>query len=200
VRGAVIDQGGSEAAFRSLLTPGERILWTGQPGRGVRFRRQDWATIPFGIVFILIAIFWEHGAFQSLRDGGSDPFAYLFPLFGLVIFGTVAYRLVGRFFVDAYRRARTNYAITTERILILERVGGRERLRAESIAAVDDTSVRRRSDGSGSIIIGAEPEWTEAFMNRGWNTPRPFSLEYLPDIDRVLDLLRRQQVALRSRR
>jgi hypothetical protein len=36
----------------------------------------------------------------------------------------MAFRLIEWFFVDAYRRARTDYAITTERTLILERFAG----------------------------------------------------------------------------
>jgi hypothetical protein len=84
----------------------EQLLWSGQPGRGLALRSGDVMMIPFSLIWGGFAIFWEYIAIRS-----NDPFMWLwgipFVLYGLHL-------IVGRFFVDAWRRERTTYGVTRD--------------------------------------------------------------------------------------
>lgn len=87
------------------LIPGERLLWAGRPKQGLAFRGWDVLYAPFGglllvggSIFIVLAI-----------SETGDLFLALFLSIWLL---AAAYLAVGRFFVDARRRAGTWYAVT----------------------------------------------------------------------------------------
>jgi hypothetical protein len=46
----------------SELLPGETVQWTGRPNSAVIFHREDWALIPFSLLWGGLAIFWLLGA------------------------------------------------------------------------------------------------------------------------------------------
>jgi len=46
----------------SELLPGETVQWTGRPNSAVIFHREDWALIPFSLLWGGFAIFWLLGA------------------------------------------------------------------------------------------------------------------------------------------
>src|SRR5262245_59440895 len=93
------------------LAPGERLVRSVQPRRGVRLRPMDAFIIPFSLLWCGFAIFWEVGAVTvTSRHGG--PIAFVFPLFGLPFVIVGLYFVFGRFIVDARSRERTFYAIT----------------------------------------------------------------------------------------
>lgn len=96
--------------FAGRLLPGERILWTGQPGQGVIFTARD---IPLTLFFLV----WTGvPTFGVVSQGLKGNWA--FPIFALPFFVVGTYMLVFRYFFDAWMRARTFYAITDRRVLI----------------------------------------------------------------------------------
>ena len=81
------------------LSAGERLLWSGQPRRGVRLRSSDAFTIPFSLLWCGFAIFWE----ASVVTKGA-PFSFM--LWGIPFVVVGFYIVFGRFFVDAHGNTR----------------------------------------------------------------------------------------------
>ncbi|TWB24721.1 hypothetical protein FBZ89_101347 [Nitrospirillum amazonense] len=132
-------------ALAMALEPSERLLWQGVPAQGPRLRKRDTLLIPFSLLWTGFAIFWEAGVTTT----GAPLF---FRLWGLpfVLFGL--YFVIGRFFHDAYRRARTVYALTDQRILILS-PKSRQSLELTSLGEI---RLDLADDGSGSVAFGPE--------------------------------------------
>jgi hypothetical protein len=66
------------------LGPGERLLWSGQPRKGLRLRPTDAWVIPFSLIWCAFAVFWEIMALTSVsKVQGGSPVAIVFPLFGV---------------------------------------------------------------------------------------------------------------------
>lgn len=128
------------------LAGGERLVWTGQPAPGMRLRSSDLFLIPFSILWGGFAIFWESMAFTS-----GAPL--IFRLWGVPFVLVGLYLMVGRFFHEAWLRARTYYALTSERVLIVKGGFGRTvtSLRLETIT---DLSLQESSSGMGTISFG----------------------------------------------
>lgn len=143
------------------LAGGERLVWTGQPVRGVRLRKSDAFLIPFSILWGGFAIFWEAMAFNS-----GAPF--FFRLWGVPFVLVGLYLMAGRFFYEAWLRARTYYAVTSERVLIVKGGLGRTvtSLRLKTIA---DLSLQEAGSGVGTISFGGGTTWGSMFgAGAGW--------------------------------
>jgi hypothetical protein len=140
------------ARIEQELAPGERVLWTGQPRQGVRFRAADIFLIPFSIAWLGFAIFWTTMATRITRPAGVPALNVIFPLFGIPFILMGIYLTVGRFWLDARRRARTFYAITTYRIFALNpsRNGG---TRSLDLKHLDEFTVTENRDRSGRIVF-----------------------------------------------
>ena len=137
--------GDLDSALRGYLQTGEHLKWTGAPAQGLRTSPQDLFLIPFSLLWGGFAIFWEVTAMAAAHTAPA------FPLFGIpfVVFGL--YFIAGRFFVDAWVRSRTVYAVTDRRALLLRQVF------SETLNAVPlDQNVRLRAEqnGRGSIEFG----------------------------------------------
>ncbi|WP_018633370.1 hypothetical protein [Neomegalonema perideroedes] len=141
---------GEEAAlWAPVLGSGERLLWTGEPARGLKWRGEDWFHLPFGLVFFAFALVWTGLAWYG---GGG-----IMTLWG-VPFVVVGFQIaIGRFFTDARRRARTRYALTDRRALIVE--DGR-RPQFGSIPIASGTGVEIRSGPLSTIMFKSPAEFT----------------------------------------
>ncbi|NPA31365.1 MAG: hypothetical protein GXO37_05130, partial [Chloroflexi bacterium] len=128
---------------------------------------------------------------------------WLFPLFGLPFLLGGLYLLVGRFLVDARRRARTCYGLTDRRIIILTPglFGGRQ-VQSLDLATLGKITLTERANGYGTITFGTEFDWL--MRNRAWGAFYPFYLppmfEMIPDARQVYNLIRRQQQEARPGR
>lgn len=92
------------------LLSGEYIVWKGRPEKGLVFSGQDFIMIPFSIMWLGFALFWEWGAIQS-----GIPFMMLW---GLPFVGIGLYMLFGRYIHSAWLRPRTFYVVTNKKLII----------------------------------------------------------------------------------
>ncbi len=147
--------------LRASLEPYEKILWVGFPQQGIVFTSQDTFMIPFSILWGGFAIFWEVSVFRSHRAPA------FFVLWGVPFVLVGLYLIFGRFFADARTRARTIYALTDQRVVIL---GGfwRPSLRSLELAGLSEINLTERQDGRGSITFG--PLSNLGAGMRGWPT------------------------------
>jgi hypothetical protein len=137
----------AEDELRQELDPGERLLWAGQPRQGLRLQTSDFVMIPASLMWGGFAIAWEVMAFAI----GAPIF---FKLWGIPFVLVGLYIMVGRFFFDARRRARTFYGLTDRSLLLI--TGGRRRMvRRFDLTQLGPISLQEHGDGSGVLSFGA---------------------------------------------
>jgi len=141
-----------ENIISQQLAQGERLLWAGQPRRGIRLRAQDAFFIPFSLMWGGFAIFWEYSAITQTSHA-PGPVAVIFPLFGLPFVAVGLYLIFGRFFADAHNRSRTFYGVTNERIIIISGIFSHQ-TKSLQLRTLTDVSLTQRANGSGTITFG----------------------------------------------
>lgn len=93
------------------LDRNEKLIWTGQPKKGIVFRTTDVFLIPFSLLWCGFAIFWFTKAITS-----GAPF--FFAMFGIPFIVAGLVFVFGRFIIDAKQRENTFYGLTEDRIVI----------------------------------------------------------------------------------
>jgi len=174
--------------FDSRLERGEKLLWSGRPRQGLMLRGSDLFVIPFSLVWCGFAVFWE----TMVATTGAPKFMLLWGGMFVVI---GLYMVVGRFFADSMARARTYYALTNKRVLI---VGGllRQNVRSLLLRGLAEMNVSEGRNGRGTITFG--PVGFQTSMGRGWpgaNRAAPPAFEGIEEVDRVASLIRGAQDA-----
>lgn len=138
--------------IESRLFAGEKLLWSGQPWQGLFLLRGiDFLLVPFSLLWAGFMVFWNYMAWTALA--GPAPAA--FQVVGLILLGIGFFFVIGRFFVDAWLRARTRYAVTNQRVLIERPFRS---IRSFDITRLPMLELSERGDGSGNI----------RFDNRSW--------------------------------
>jgi hypothetical protein len=170
--------------LQGYLGPGEKLLWSGQPEAGLKLRGSDAFAIPFSLLWAGCAVFWEFAALTT-----NAPL--FFRLWGIPFVLAGLYMVVGRFFTDAWVRARTAYAVTNQRILILS--GFSRSLTSLSLRTLPEVTVTERSDGSGTISFG--PVFS-ALSGRGSRNQScaTRAFEFIPDVRSVSSIIHAAQI------
>ena len=138
------------------LEPGERLLWSGAPrsARILQFR------FPIAALITAVIVFKMFDTVRIMAQSGTldtEP-VLLFVALALVL-------LVGAPLVAILRNRRTAYAITSERLLMINTVVSRF-VTAFPLETITDIRLTERADGSGDIAIGRR------FLKPGWQDPR----------------------------
>ncbi len=175
------------------LSPGERLLWSGQPRSGPRLTPGDIALVPFSLLWAGFAVFWESMVLKQGPPGFMALWGIPFILMGV-------YMVIGRFFVDAYRRGRTYYGLTNRRVIIVGGMLGRS-VNSLDLATLPAIQVSERGDGSGTISFGpytgAYPEWLAGSWPGAGRGLAP-RFEMLEGARGVYDKIREAQGAARA--
>ena len=178
------------------LPRGERLLWSGVPRQGVVLRASDAYAIPFSFLWAGFAVFWETSVIRSGAPG-------FFMLWGIPFVLVGAYITIGRFFLDAWRRRRTSYGVTSERVIVS---GGFSRqLTSLDLRTLGQITLDQKLDGTGTItfgaaallptrgLSGAQATW---FAGTPWPGVRlPPMFEMISDAKRVYEIVREAQHA-----
>jgi hypothetical protein len=185
--------------FAGYLDPGERLLWSGQPRRGVRLQASDIFLVPFSLLWGGFAFFWEAGVLGLIPlNHGKPHVSGAAPLF-MAIWG-IPFCLIGlhfifgRFFVDAATRARTWYAITDRRVIILKTFFTTS-VTSIDYANLNTLTLTERGDRSGDILF-AQPTPYPNNAQFGWSQPgRTLAPGFylLPDARNVYNQIRDAQ-------
>jgi hypothetical protein len=184
-------QSAIERELRAELGTGERLLWSGQPRRGVRLRPTDALLIPFSLMWGGFALFWELSVFRT-----GAPF--FFRLWGLPFVLVGLYLIIGRFFADAWQRSRTYYGVTTERLLIVSGLFQRQ-VKSLPLRNLPEVTLSERSDRSGSIMFGAVPPmygWLAGSSWPGTGKQLPPSFDMIENARQVYTQVQTAQRAL----
>lgn len=133
--------------IRRELAPLEQVLWSGRPKQGIFLRGADAFQIPFSVLWCGFALFWESGV---ARTGNA-----FFMLWGVPFVAIGLYMVFGRFIVEARQRARTCYAVTGRRVLIVSGIFARS-VKSLELKGLADLTFSEGRDGRGSIVFGPE--------------------------------------------
>lgn len=177
-----------QARWRPYLDPGEQVLWSGRGGGGIAFSSIDFFLIPFFLIWTSIPamVFFVPG------DGeGAPPLPILFIPALFLIIGS--YMLVGRFFVDAFRRTNTFYAVTDRRALILKQAFG---ARFHSIPLTPELELNVTPGAKTTITFGAKGALGSLVKMQHHvfgMAAGDDSFEQIPDGQHVYKLIRAQQ-------
>ena len=131
--------------LNEVLRDGERVLWEGMPVQGIHLSSEDAITIPFSLFFCGFALFWEFSTFST----GAPTF---FSLWGIPFVCAGLYLLFGRFIHAAWKAKHTGYAVTNERIVIIERNG----VTSIPIKALPSLELRRHRNDLGTIYFESQ--------------------------------------------
>lgn len=142
------------------LSPGEKLLWSGRPAQGVKFRGNDFFLVPFSLLWCGFAIFWEFSVYQS-----NAPF--MFKLWGVPFVTVGMYIVLGRFFADAAQRAKTFYAVTNERIIIVTNFFG-NKTKTLNLRTLSDVSLSEKPGGEGTVTFGPTNPMFAFLGNSSW--------------------------------
>jgi hypothetical protein len=182
--------------LRPELARDERLLWSGMPQQGLRWRAGDWFAVPFASFWFYLVMFGisQHGSRTS------QPPLYLLPE-GIPFVLAGFYMLVGRFFVDWYQRTRTYYGLTDQRVIILGGLFHRQ-IKSLTLATLSDITLSARSNGSGTITFGpgtSTSSWFGRSSWRGVNNQQAPAFDMIEDARKVYAMTREAQQSSRTR-
>ena len=173
-----------EQQFAGRLLSGERVLWSGRPGLGIRVRHGDIIMIPFSLAWAGFVIFWLYRAFQE-----GQPFFFRFWGIPFLLIG--AYLVMGRFPADARRRGRTYYCVTDQRVIVLVQP---DSCTTFNLRTLPGLTLTERPDGTGDVVLA---NTDGRYVATGGWVPRgsvaPTMLEFLESPRNVYDIISRAQ-------
>jgi hypothetical protein len=184
----------AQMTIQQELDPGERLLWAGMPKQGTIFRGSDVFMIPFSLLWGGFAIFWETMALQ-IPSEEPGAIGFVFPLFGIPFVLIGLYMIIGRFFYDAKKRAKTFYGLTDQRALIVSDLFSKS-VKSLNLKTMSDVSLSEKPNGHGTIVFGQENQMMSMFMGGGFPgmvgsmTPK---FELIENAKQVYNQLRAQQ-------
>jgi hypothetical protein len=177
------------------------VLWAGQPNTSVIFHKEDVFLIPFSLLWGGFAVFWEAGVSGSWGSGSESAKPWMFGmLFGAVFVLVGQYLIWGRFLVTAWKKRRTYYAVTSRRVIVVQR-GFSRRMASAYIDVLPNLIREDGRRGLGSLLFTQpQPLWSR---RGGWGAWDGMTVGDIPefrdieDVDSVYRLISDEREQLR---
>ena len=190
-----IDPRAATKLQREMLSS-ESVYWAGMPNPGVIFHSDDWAVVPFSLLWGGFAIFWEAGVLGYWRNSRGGPSVFM-AIWGIPFIIIGQYMIWGRFLVDGWLKRRTYYGVTNRRVLIVQE-GWKRKMNWMFLEAIP--SIEREGDTTGTLWFGTK---YPLLGSRGQNkrSMSRFSVGDVPvfaDVDEV-DTVQRLVMELREK-
>lgn len=172
--------------LRSELTGGERLLWSGRPRAGIVFRLTDLFTLLFGLFWLGFVVFWILSAYRA-----GAPI--LFVAFGIPFLLVGIYITAGRFVVEALQRKKMVYAVTNQRLMVLQGIWNRS-VHSINLRSLPEIQLITKRDGSGSIYIGPLAGFGRSYRSMGRMSAFGLTaFENIPNVRNVHEVIQRAQ-------
>ncbi len=135
---------GTPSGWQGILERGERILWQGRPGRGMKLREGDLPESLFGLGFTAVPVLW-------LVNAGGDGFGRLgtpgvFLLVAPLFLAIGLYKTVLKYPWRVFLRRNTFYTLTNRRGIIATDPLGMKELKSYPITPQIELEPGRRGD------------------------------------------------------
>jgi hypothetical protein len=173
--------------LQATLIKEEKLLWTGRPKAGIKFRSSDLLMIPFSLMWGGFAIFWE----SMVLSNFNAPF--IMKLWGIPFVLIGLYMIFGRFFVDALQRKNTVYGITNNRVIVKSGIISKT-VKSLNIHNMADITLKEKTDGSGTILLVPTDSRQSMLGGSSWpGAKQAPTLEFIDDAKNVYNILIEQQ-------
>jgi hypothetical protein len=174
------------AAIQPELTSGESIVWSGRPNVSVVFHKDDFLLIPFSLLWGGFAIFWEAGVAGLWTFNGHRGTSWSFGMIWGIPFVLIGQYLIwGRFLYAAWLKARTYYAVTTRRVMVVQE-GWKRQTASAFIDSLPTLIKEGSSRGVGSLRFAPSQPMMSGKTGWGaWNGMRVGDLPMFMDIEDV---------------
>lgn len=171
-------------SWDEILEPGERLLWQGQPDATPDPSGLRPGGMVMGLAMTAFALFWTYLASGAIATDGL--IGWVFPMFGLVFVVLGLRQAGGSVLIDAWRRRRTWYSLTSRRAFVATDFLGRRTLDAYPITA--RTLFEHDGKSPGTIWFA-----TDFVRTKRGSRKRRVGFERIADSGHVLDLMVRAQ-------
>lgn len=174
-------------SWEFMLDSNERLLWKGEPAKGLRFNGAKIVKSLFGIPLLLFGLFFANSrmddvsSLNSLTRGLETSFLLIGSLFILVGLNMI----VGQYFWNAYKRKRTRYALSDRRAFIVSKTFI-QRLKTHPIR--QSTKVDMKAGPETSIYFSDPLSTGNKKTHRN-----PIAFEYISEGEEVYRLIRQIQ-------
>ena len=165
--------------FPFELGPGERLIWSGSPRPGGAIGATEIAQTGIAVVFVYLFVkFYGVARYNSAQENILWA--------GLLL--AMLYFSLGTLFMERVRRRRSVYAITSERLLMINTVFSRF-VKSFPLRTITDSKLEELKGGIGNIWIGRR------YLGPGTidvrllpTTTNRNGLEMIPDAKHVYEL------------
>lgn len=187
----------SAPGWDDILDSDESILWQGRPDGVIVWRDALSFQSAFGVFFTGFALAWLTMLRAMTAQASNTPFAMqaIFELIGWLFVGIGLYTVVGRLPMDAWRRRRTWYTLTTKAAYIATDLAGRRGLKRYDVARMTDPALH--DDSPGSVFFAEEIKTFTSRRRGGAQRTRtqrvPIGFVRIDDARRVFRLINEQR-------
>ena len=174
----------ANSAIQPELTPGETILWSGQPLARIVFHKQDAMLIPFSLLWGGFAIFWEATVFRTGHHNAGGVSSFM-SLWGIPFVVMGQYLIWGRFLYAAWKKKQTYYAVTNHRVIAVQGRGSR-RVASAFLDNLPSLAKEGSSNGAGTLRFSQPIPGVQG--NRGFGPWDPLAFSDTPNFIDIADL------------